>query len=334
MKFTNNKKIAVLLIICFLCSTFIGCNNTELSQPYSAYTFSVDENKEISYVDSTTSIDFIASDLCVIGESDYNVDAIGNTYVGAGGIFDITNKEVLYGYHLFEQRYPASTTKVLTAYLTIKYCDLSDNVTISENAVDMPSGAVTCGIAVGDVLTVKDLLYALMLLSANDAAVALAEHISGSIEAFAELMNKEAALLGATHTHFVNPNGLHDDGHYTTVYDMYLIFNEAIKSDLFCEIINTKTYTASYQSVRGAEVQKTYSNTNKFITGEEEYPDNFSIIGGKTGTTYDAGKCLVLYVKDESENAYILISFGCDTRDILYNYMASQMKYINEVKEK
>ncbi len=333
MKSINKKCIVLILVASILCMFFAGCgSNIDLKYPYSNFTFLPDNNENLNYVDSESTVDFMAGNLCVTAENDINVDKITNNYVGAGGIFDVTNKEVLYGYHLFERRYPASMTKVLTAYLTIKYCDLSDMVTVSENAVNMPSGAVTCGINVGDSISVQDLLYALLLLSANDAAVALAEHISGSVEEFSKLMNEEAKLMGATHTNFVNPHGLHDDDHYTTVYDMYLMFNQAIQLDLFCEIINTMTYTATYQSVRGSQVQKTYSNTNKFLTGEKEYPDNFTVIGGKTGTTYNAGKCLVLYTIDEAGNKYILVAFGCDTRDILYDYMSRQMEYINDIK--
>ena len=147
-------------------------------------------------------------------------------------------------------------------------------------------------------------------------------------------MNEEAKLLGATNTHFVNPNGLHNDEHYTTAYDMYLIFNEAIKSETFLQIINATTYTAVYQSVRGSTVEKTYTTTNQFLTGEKDFPDNFTIIGGKTGTTYDAGKCLILLVKDEDGNPYILIGLGCDTRERLYNFLEAQMEYINQLREK
>lgn len=334
MKSINNKLIVVVLICCMIIPVLTGCKNqTVLSDPYSNYVILADENNNVNYVDFNTTVDFLASDLCVTEDDNLRVDEIGNTYVGAGAVFDITKKEVLYSYNLFEQRYPASMTKVLTAYITLKYCKLDEQVMVGENAVDMPSGAVTCGINVGDVLTVKDLLYALLLVSANDAAVALAEHISGSVEDFAVLMNEEARMMGATGTHFVNPHGLHSDDHYTTVYDMYLMFNQAIKNSLFREIINTLTYTATYQSVRGSQVQKTYSNSNKFLNGEKDYPDNFSVIGGKTGTTHNAGKCLIILVTDANNNEYILVAFGCDTRDILYDYLSRQMDFINDIKE-
>ncbi len=320
------------MVICLLCAYITGCNkHTSLNQPYSDFLFQTENNK-VNLGDFESSMNYLASGLCVTDQDNILVDQIGNTYVGAGAIFDITNKDVVYAYNLFERRYPASMTKVLTAYITLKYCELDEKVIVGPNAVDMPDGAVTCGIQAGDVLRVKDLLYALLLVSANDAAIALAEHISGSVEAFAELMNKEARLMGATHTHFVNPHGLHDDDHYTTVYDMYLMFHQAIQSEMFCKIINTQSYTATYKSVGGAEVQKTYSTSNKFLNGEKTYPDNFEVIGGKTGTTFNAGKCLILYVSDDLGSKYILVAFGCDSRDILYDYLSRQMMFINEIR--
>ena len=114
--------------------------------------------------------------------------------------------------------------KILTLYLALKYGTLSDIVTVSDNAVAVPSDSSVAGLRSGVQLTLEDLLYGLMLPSGNDSAVAIAEHISGSVDAFVELMNKEANALGATNSHFVNPHGYHDENHYTTAYDLYLSF--------------------------------------------------------------------------------------------------------------
>ena len=144
------------------------------------------------------------------------------------------DKEVVYGYHLYDRLYPASTTKILTAYIALKYGNMDDKVTVSANATDFNWDESVCGLRTGDTLSMYDLVCGLLLHSGNDAAVAIAEHISGSEEAFVELMNSEAAALGATDSHFVNPHGLHDDDHYTTAYDLYLIFNECLKDERFC----------------------------------------------------------------------------------------------------
>lgn len=174
-------------------------------------------------------------------------------------------------------------------------------VTISSDAVANMAGSSVCGINTGDQISVKNLLYGLMLVSGNDAANALAEYYSGSVEEFARVMNEEALALGATNSHFVNANGLPDDEHYTTVYDMYLIFQEAVKSQAFVDIIKTKSIDVTYQDANGNDVNKTWNNTNHYLTGETEAPEGITVIGGKTGTTNAAGYCLVLYSNNKKE---------------------------------
>jgi D-alanyl-D-alanine carboxypeptidase (penicillin-binding protein 5/6) len=168
-----------------------------------------------------------ASDLCVISdEGSFDPEDVTSQ---AGALFDLTDREVLYSKDAFEKMYPASITKVMTSLIAIKYGNLEDQVTVTEDAVISESGATLCGIKPGDTLTLEQLLYGLMLPSGNDAGAAIAIHMAGSIDAFADMMNEEAKRLGATDTHFMNPHGLHDEDHYTTAYDLYLIFNEALK---------------------------------------------------------------------------------------------------------
>ena len=140
--------------------------------------------------------------------------------------------------------YPASLTKLMTALVALDSADLSDTVTVSANADagKFAADEQVCGIKAGDELTLGDLLYGLLLYSGNDNAVAIAEHISGSEKAFAEKMNEKAQEIMATKSHFVNSNGLHNEDHYTTAYDMYLIFNECIKNEKFLEMIQAKSY--------------------------------------------------------------------------------------------
>lgn len=145
------------------------------------------------------------------------------TAEGAGA-FNIDTHQVLYSQNLFEKLYPASTTKILTAYIILKNCDLNATVTVSHDAANPGHSSSVCGLKEGDVITVQDLLYGLLLESGNDAAIALAEYCSGSVEEFAKLMNSTAKSFGATNSSFVNPSGLPDENHYTTIYDMYLIF--------------------------------------------------------------------------------------------------------------
>ena len=178
-----------------------------------------------------------------------NASAAGNPLgfepesVHAVGLFDVNNAETDCAYNIHKKIYPASTTKILTALVALENGNLSDTVTVADEADSGKFAAdeQTCGIKAGDQLTLEDLLNGLLLYSGNDNAVAIADHIAGSTEKFAEMMNAEAKKLMATNSHFVNPSGLHDDNHYTTAYDLYLIFNECIKHDDFVKIINSNS---------------------------------------------------------------------------------------------
>ena len=134
-------------------------------------------------------------------------------------------------------------------------------------------------------------------------------------------MTQEAHKLGATNSQFKNPSGLPDKEHYTTVYDMYLIFNKAIQQEKFVEIISAKSKYAVYTSENGNTIEKTFHNSSRYKTGAVDTPEGFQIIGGKTGTTYDAGYCLVLYSKNPSGQDIISIVFKADGSHNLYLLM-------------
>lgn len=266
--------------------------------------------------------DGFAADLCVVtDESAYDPGFITSE---AGALFDVNNRQTLYSKDAFETMYPASITKVMTALIAIKYGNLEDTVTVTEDAVINEPGATLCGIKPGDKLTLEQLLYGLMLPSGNDAAAAIAIHMDGSIEAFADQMNEEARKLGAVDSHFVNPHGLHSENHYTTAYDLYLIFNEAFKYPVFREIIETKSYTANYTSAAGDSVSKTWKCSNQFITGERDTPQGVTVLGGKTGTTKAAGYCLIIASKDDATDGnYISVVLKSDSRPHLYDNMTN-----------
>lgn len=266
--------------------------------------------------------DGFAADLCVVtDESAYDPGFITSE---AGALFDVNNRQTLYSKDAFETMYPASITKVMTALIAIKYGNLEDTVTVTEDAVINEPGATLCGIKPGDKLTLEQLLYGLMLPSGNDAAAAIAIHMDGSIEAFADQMNEEARKLGAVDSHFVNPHGLHSENHYTTAYDLYLIFNEAFKYPVFREIIESKSYTANYTSAAGDSVSKTWKCSNQFITGERDTPQGVTVLGGKTGTTKAAGYCLIIASKDDATDGnFISVVLKSDSRPHLYDNMTN-----------
>ena len=239
-----------------------------------------------------------AEDLCVVTDSQ---DGDTSMNAEAGALFNVTDRSVVYSKNTFERLYPASTTKVMTAIIALEEGNLSDQVTVTEDAVITEAGASLCGIKPGDVITMQDLLYGLMMPSGNDAANAIAVHMYGSIDAFADRMNVRARELGATGTHFMNPSGLTDENHYTTAYDLYLMFNEAMKLPLFREIIAEDSYTANYQNGAGEAVSKTWTVGNWYQKGERETPAGVSVLGGKTGTTQAAGYCLIMASNDSQD---------------------------------
>lgn len=206
--------------------------------------------------------------------------------------------KVLFEKNSNAKMYPASTTKVWTAYLTIKNSnDLNEIVEVKNDLSWVEPSSMF--LKVGEKFTIRELLEVLMLKSANDVAVLLAEHISGSVEEFCKLMNEEAKKIGCTGTNFVNPNGLPDDNHYSTAYDMALIAKEAIKSDVLREIAKTESISLPANDIYPYE--RNYTNTNKFLTGGrnivyngEEIDVKYDIVDGlKTGFTSVAGRCLL-----------------------------------------
>ena len=212
-------------------------------------------------------------------------------------LMEASTGKVVYEKNGYEKKYPASTTKIMTAILAIEHCNLNETATASEFAINsVPSGYSTANIQIGETLSVKDLLYALMLQSANESAVILAEHVSGSQEAFANLMNEKAKELGCKNTHFVNPNGIHNENHYTTAYDLALIAQYAMKNQTFRDIVKTTSFTLPATTSYPSE-SRTYANTNNLIIYDaRNRPDNYYYkyaTGIKTGYTSAAKNCLV-----------------------------------------
>ncbi len=301
----------------------VGCGQKNIPLAYNKYqgigNDNLLDNKIVSF----------ASSLCV---SDGNVSGNSNLELeneSAAGLFDVNNKEVLYAKNIHERLHPASLTKVMTALVALKYGNTEDTITATNNVLIKEPGAQLCGIKPGDKLTLNQALHALLINSANDAGVAIAEHVGGSIEGFAELMNKEAVAIGATNSHFVNPHGLTDNDHYVTAYDMYLIMNEAMNYELFKEIIHMSSYSTVYYDKDGVEKEMSFDSTNLFLKGDYKSPEKITVIGGKTGTTNAAGNCLILITKDTVGNPYISIILRASERTKLYEQMIELLKEIN-----
>lgn len=274
-----------------------------------------------------------SEDLCV-STDDISIDGFEeDSSLYASALFDVSDEKVVFADNIHERVYPASTTKILTALVTIENCSMDEIVTIS-NAAAAASFAAdeqVCGLQEGDQITVEALLNGLLLHSGNDNAVAIAEYVGGDIEGFARLMNAKAKELMATNTHFVTPNGLHDDDHYTTAYDLYLIFNECIKHEEFVNIISASSYTADIIGADGSVRQLIWEPTSYYARGAAELPEGATVIGGKTGYTGEAGNCLVLLDEDSDGKQYISIVMGAEDKPLLYEDMTEIIDQIPNI---
>lgn len=273
-------------------------------------------------------------------------------------LMDYETGKVLYQKNGNVKLYPASTTKAWTAYLVIKNVpDLNEKITIGDLPYIEPSSMF---LKKGETFTVRELLTALMVHSCNDVAYVLAQHVSGSIPEFADLMNKEAEAIGCTGTHFNNPNGLPDDNHYTTAKDMALIARKCMSDSTFREIVSTKS--VKFKATKQYPQERVYTNSNKFLTSHQKITYRgkridikYDIVDGiKTGFTNAAGKCLLTSaVKDNqrliaavfnstNEGIYVdsrtLIDYGFENYDSFTimdksDYVDSKRKWFSKQKK-
>jgi D-alanyl-D-alanine carboxypeptidase (penicillin-binding protein 5/6) len=238
-------------------------------------------------------------------------------------LIDSETGRVLYEKNADAKMYPASTTKIMTALLAIEHGNLDDKVTATNNVVKIERGSSQIYIEPGEILTLRQLLYALLLESANDAAIAIAEHISGSVDEFAALMNEKAKSLGAVNSHFVNPNGLHNENHYTTSRDLAIIAREAMKSPVFREIVGTYHYEIPETNKK--EARNYITNSNKMIWKVNNKYKYEPAIGIKTGYTSVAQHCLV---GGAAKDGLELIAVGLgNNKDAMYPDVISLFEY-------
>lgn len=334
---TEKKKLYRLTLVCVVLTALIvflfyllyctafRSRDHELLIPFerssSVYGFT-------GYGDRSERADPFAQELCVT-DTDVNLASTSLTSLSAG-LFDLREKEVVYAKDVFTKRSPASLTKVMTALVTLRYGNLEDQVLVTETSLDIEYGSSVCNIQVGDTLTLKQLLYGMMIASGNDAAMMIAEHVGGSVENFVQMMNDEARRLGCTRTQFSNPHGLTAEDHYTCVYDLYLMFDAALEYDIFEDIIHRSNYYAEYTGADGNPAAVTWETTNHYFTGAADAPENVIVYGGKTGTTEDAGACLVLLVKDLYGNPHISVILHSADKEILYTDMNNLISLVEE----
>lgn len=319
------RKILYIIILSFILIS--GCSNSNNLKLF--YTENTSEDLQCSTgFKETAAANLFADSLCVIPAGTDNQED-GNLPASSNLIVNVDKKKVVYADNIYEKLYPASITKILTALVVLEKGNLSDTVTVSYNASHITeSGAKLCGLKEGDKINLYDLLCALLIYSGNDAGTAIAEHIGGTEEGFAKIMNETVKELGATDSNFVNAHGLHDDNHYTTAYDLYLIFNKLVTYDKFIDIITSKDVNITYEDKDGNAINKNYENTNRYVKGTETAPEKINVIGGKTGTTYKAGNCLILYSQEENSDHYISVILKSDSGNALFSQMTYLLKMI------
>ena len=274
------KNITILIIFLLISSTFY----ISFADDYIENNITIDVDSEISEAVSKTDDTLLPSSInsrsCIV--------------------FDRNSHMILYGKNENSQVKMASTTKIMTAIIVIENSNLKDTVEVSKKAAS--TGGSRLGLKAGDKITVHDLLYGLMLVSGNDAAVCLAEHVGGDIEGFANLMNKKASELSLSNTHYESPHGLDSDGHYTTAYELAVLSDYALKNETFSKIVATKSYTVTINGY-----PKNLSNTNELLGNLN------GIYGIKTGFTNGANRCLVTACK-RNDMDIICVVLGADTK--------------------
>lgn len=312
----KNKRLSVLTALIIMSLVLPGCGKVRPFQIDQRYKDYYDEKAQDMY----SELAGMASDLAVISPEDQTApDFDSEDY--ADLLINDTRNEVVESYKCFKKAYPASTTKIMTALLVLEHGNFDDMITLDHNVATLEEGAVVSTLSKGDTVSVDDVFHTMLIKSANDCAVILAEYIAGSEEKFADMMNAKARELGATHTHFVNPHGLHNDEHYTTAYDMYLIFKAAVEYEKFVNTISMKTYHMTYENSQGQTVGEYVQTTNHYLLNDYPLPEGVTMYGGKTGTTSIARSCLVLLTENEEGDRFFSIVLGAESQDAVYRSM-------------
>lgn len=310
------------LMVFLMLTGIAGCTNNplETKETYASYYQQKKQQEQ-------QELKGMAENLAVIGREEQDSPGyFSEDY--ADLLINDTTDEVVQSYHCFEKVYPASITKIMTALLVLEHGNFDDKITLQRDTVLTEDGAVVSTLSKGDTVSVDDLFHTLLIKSANDCAVILAEYIAGSEEAFVDMMNQKAKELGATHTHFVNPHGLHDENHYTTAYDLYLIFKEVVKYDAFVNAVSMKDYTMTYVTSGGREVSEYMQSTNHYLLNEYPVPEGVTMYGGKTGTTSIARSCLMVMTENEQGDRFFSVVLGAEGQDKLYSSMTQLLEKV------
>lgn len=324
MKYSSKICSLIFITVCLI-SLLSGCN-------YQSYDSSkqlhISEDSELPIVRPKG----LSSENVVIPYDSYIYDD-NDFEFGAGLLINQTKNEVVYAANPHKRIYPASMTKILTAIIVMDAVNsgqisMDDMVVVGKKIEFNEDNVAVLGLQPGDYITVRDLMHGLLVSSLNDCAVVLARYVGGTVSDFVDLMNSRAMELGATNSHFVNPHGLHDNKHYTTPYDLYLIFKEFLKNDTLLQIDSKSTYNLTYTR-EDEKVSVELTATNAFLSNSFDMPTGYHITGWKTGTTEKAGSCIILeFVSDDTGDKYICLVSNAKDHETLYQNVQDMLKQI------
>ena len=329
LKFQFRKKERHFILGILLCCSMLlsGCGGKSLSV-MDTQLKSAQDNQQSDF-GKTYQLEPVSKDICVIPTEQSTTATDEAISAKAALLINETENTLIFAKNVYTKQYPASVSKIVTALLALEEGHLEDMVTVSREAAGITEpGAKLCGFQEGDKISMEDLLYCLLVYSGNDAAIAIAEHISGSVDSFAEQMNRRMAELGVFKTHFTNPHGLHEKKHYTTAYDLYLVFHELLKYKEFRQIIQTTSYTAKWTDGAGEEHTLSMTSSEAFLNGSATVPDGIQVEGGKSGTTINAGSCMILLTQDEEEKEYISVILKAPSSTEACTQMSHLLGYI------
>ena len=302
----------------------------QISQPYPALnsmTLNVDETLQ-----PVESLELDSNNTVIANGEELNSHLFPDCYYAL--FVDYTNNQLYAAKNVHSRMYPASMTKIMTAIIVVEQIEsgeisLDDIVTVQTTFDLSYEGVLPTDVVAGCEITVKDLLYGLMIESNNHFALILAEYIAGDVSSFCDMMNKKAYDIGATNTHFTNPHGLDEPEHYSSAYDIYLIIKEAHSHSILRTVADFETYTYSYVNNAGLTVTEDIEASNLFYNGYVELPANYDIEAWKTGTTSGAGHCLAMYLTKNGKT-YIAIASSPDSKEVLYDAMVKLMCLVGE----
>lgn len=314
-KYLTRNLILLVLFVLFISIVCIVNNHVKAAYPdVDTATYIVDD-----LVHQSDNVDFRQEDTIVYPDADIQSSLFPDSYYTL--LIDETDQTVLAAKNAHRRMYPASMTKMMTAIVVADAIEagtisLDDMVEITQNYDLSSQDVAPSQLHRGYTISVKDLLYGLMLESNNYYALYLAEYVGGDVQSFCDMMNQKAMQIGATNTHFMNPHGLDDSNHYSTAYDMYLIVKEVHNHSVLRDIDGFDTYTYTYYDTNGVGIETETTATNLFITGDVALPATFHIEAWKTGTTSGAGNCLAMYLTKDGKEYVVVASSGKSKEDL------------------